>query len=69
MAYIVPTVRFLFFNGKDRYTVEYTFGLSKWFVFKEEKQTDAVFWKEDKKIKFDKVNKYSAEDILNEYFE
>lgn len=67
--YLCISSRFLFFDGKNRYTIEYTFGLEKWFVFKDDMQTDAVYFREDKRIKFDKVNKYAAQEILSEYLQ
>lgn len=69
MKYVSVEARFLFFNGVHRYTVEYTYGLAKWFVFKNEEQTNAVHTKEDKKIKLKNINNSSAEDVLYEYLQ
>lgn len=69
MEYISPTARFLFFNGKDRYTVMFSFWLSKWFIFNNEEDTNALHWVEDKKIKGAAVNKFSAEAVLYDYLD
>lgn len=67
MNYIINGARFSFFNGKQKFTVEYCYGISKWFVFKGDEQSDAIFVKEDKKIKLKDINSNSAESILLEY--
>lgn len=69
MNYATVEARFLFFNGVKRYTVEYCYGLSKWFVFNEQETDGAIYMKEDKKIKLSKINRFSAEDILYEYLD
>lgn len=69
MNYVTVSARFLFFNGKESYTIEYCYGLSKWFVFKETEATGAVYQKEDKKVKLKDVNCWSAEEILKEYID
>lgn len=67
MEYVCVEARFLFYNGKKRYTVEYSYGLAKWFIFNEEETSGAIYKKEDKKIKRNGVNNFSAEDILYEF--
>ena len=69
MGYVTVDVKFLFFNGVKRYTVLYQFGISKWYVFREEENSVALFSKEDKKVKFKDVNKDAAENILYEYLQ
>lgn len=69
MEYACPNARFLFFNGTKRYTVEYVFSISKWYVFYECKETDALYHREDKKTKFKNINKDEAENILYEYLD
>ena len=67
MKYVSVSARFKFFNGQKGYTVEYAYGLAKWYVFNEEENSNAVYAKEDKKIKLKNINNDSAEDILFEY--
>lgn len=64
MGYVLVETRFLFFDGINRFTVEYSQGLRKWFIFKEDGRTDAVY------VKFDstKINGATAEKVLYEYF-
>jgi hypothetical protein len=69
MEYVCVNSRFLFFDGKNRYTVEYSYGIEKWFVFNNIDLSDSVYVKADKKIKVDNVNSSSAEDILIEYLQ
>lgn len=65
MEYVIVDVRFSFFNGKNNYTVEYSYGLKKWFVFKDNTQTNALYIKDN--IKMNNANLLSAEGVLNEY--
>lgn len=67
MEYVTVEARFLFFDGVCRYTVEYTFGLSKWFIFQGSEQQNAIYHKEDKKIKFKDINCLSAKVILDDF--
>lgn len=67
MSYVCVNSRFLFFDGKNRYTVEYMYGLSKWFVFEEEKRTDALFVKPRTHHKSKSPNRDLAEEVLYEY--
>lgn len=69
MEYVTTEVRFGFFNGKDKYTVEYCYGLCKWFIFHNEERTGCVYQKEDKKPHIKYINRGAAEDILYEYLE
>lgn len=69
MYFVCNNARFRFFNGKDIYTVEYTYSLSKWFIFKNEEHSDCVYQKENKASTFKKIDCWSAENVLNEYLE
>lgn len=69
MEYQCVCARFLFYNGRDRYTVEYTYGLSTWYVFEDEKSTDALFSVEINPAKLKTPNRTEAENILNEFIE
>lgn len=42
MEYVVTDIRFKCFNGKDNYTIEFSIGLQKWFIFKDEERTEAL---------------------------
>lgn len=63
------SARFQFWNGKQQYTVEYTYGISTWFVFNNDETTNCLYKKEDKKIPTNKVNIYSAAKILCDFFD
>lgn len=67
--YVCVDARFYFFDGKNRYTVEYAFGLNKWFVFNDRLQTDAIYIKEDFRSKLNNINIESAEQILMQYLD
>jgi hypothetical protein len=67
MEYSLISTRFFFFNGKEQYTVQYNFGLCKWYVFKDDEHCNCVFKKTDNKIKNECVNDISAMDILIEF--
>lgn len=67
MNYVCVDVRFLFHNGIKQYTVEYAYGLSKWYVFEEEKRTDALFVKPRAHHKSKSPNRDLAEEVLYEY--
>lgn len=69
MYYECVDARFLFFNGKDSYTVEYAYGLCTWYVFKDEMRTDALWSKKIKPPNHKSPNRISAEDILQDYFD
>lgn len=67
MNFVCVGIRFLFFDGKNRYTVEYAYGLSKWYVFEEQKRTDALFIKDRTHPKSKSPNRDLAEEVLYEY--
>lgn len=69
MEYQCVQARFLFFNGTNRYTVEFTYGLSTWFVFEDEQTSGAVFNKKIVPAKSKSPNRSLAEDILYEYLQ
>lgn len=67
MRYASVSARFKFFNGKNGYTVEYTYGIRKWYIFNDDEDTNAIYSKVDKTIKNKNINNDSAEDILYEF--
>lgn len=67
MEYVCVDARFLFFDGRNNYMVEFSFGLNKWFVFEGEKRTDARYVKEIKPSKSKSPNRAEAMIILEEY--
>lgn len=69
MHYQCVHARFLFFDGKKRYTVEYSYGICKWFVFEDEKTTDALCVKSINPSKHKSPNRSEAQNILEEYIE
>ena len=69
MDYVCVDARFLFFNGQSHYTVEYSYGCEMWFVFEDEKRTDALYKKKINPAKHKSPNRSSAENILEEYLE
>lgn len=68
MEYLSVSARFLFFNGKERYTVEYAYGLNSWYVFKNDETSDSVYNKKQK-LRLTEINGDTAEDILYEYLD
>lgn len=68
MEYVCTWARFSFFDGKNIFTVEFSYGIMTWFVFKDSDVTDAVF---KKKIgppgKTKSPNREAAGDVLDEY--
>lgn len=61
-------IRFHFFDGTSRFTVEYCNGLMTWFVFNGREQTNCVFQKKLPKMpKRKEVTDETAEIILLEY--
>lgn len=69
MNYSGVTSRFMFWNGKEQYTVEFSHGLSMWFVFNNEEQSNCVY-KKDKEKRSDKsINIISAREILDKFLE
>jgi hypothetical protein len=69
MNYQCVSARFLFFNGKTNYTVEYHYGIRQWFVFADYKTTDALWSKTIEPAKCKTPTRDSAAEILNEYLE
>lgn len=65
--FLAVSARFLFFNGAQRYTIEYAYGLAKWYVFNDDETSGAVFIKEGKEKKYRQVNTDAAENVLYEY--
>lgn len=69
MNYQCVSARFYFFNGNKGYTVEYAYGITSWYIFEEDKRTDALWWKKINPAKSKTPNRGIAEDILNEYLD
>lgn len=67
--YVCVNSRFLFFDGKKRYTVEYMYGLATWYVFDGRKETDALFFKKINPKRSKTPTRDLAEEILYEYLE
>jgi len=69
MNYQCVSARFLFFNGKNRYTVHYAYGIQTWYVFEDDKESDALYNKKIQPLKSKSPNRDEAETILFEYLE
>lgn len=69
MNYECVQVRFLFFNGQARYTVEYAYAISAWYVFQDEKHSDSLWSKKINPSNHKSPNRINAEAILMEYLE
>lgn len=69
MEYVCVNARFKFFNGQKNYTVQYSYGIQMWFVFDDEKTTDALWWKKINPAKSKTPNRDRAQDIFEEYLE
>lgn len=67
MVYECVSSRFLFFNGQKRFTVEYAYTLNKWYVFKDDKTSEALWSKEIQPPKSKSPNREEAANILYEY--
>lgn len=67
MEHECVTARFLFFNGKERYTIEFAYCLLTWYVFENE-NTSGALWSKKIDPSFNKSpNRDNAGDILDEY--
>lgn len=69
MQYQCVHARFLFFNGFKRYTVEYAYGLTGWFIFEDEKTTDAVYTQKINPALSKTPTRDEAELILENYLD
>ena len=69
MSYECVSARFLFFNGANRYTIEYAYALNSWYVFKDEMKSDALWQKRINPSHHKSPNRINAELILMEYLE
>lgn len=69
MEYVCVNARFLFFDGRNRYTVHYAYGLNTWYVFKDEMTENALWWKKINPSKNKSPNRIEAENILEEYLQ
>lgn len=69
MYYSGVTSRFMFWNGKDQYTVEFGHGSAMWYIFRNEENRDCVFKKEDKKTRDKNINIITAREVFYEYLE
>lgn len=67
MEYQCVSARFMFFNGRITYTVEYTYGLATWFVFADDEHSDNLYsYKVDPK-KQKSPDRAEARNILELY--
>lgn len=66
-TFVCVNARFKFFNGKDVLTVEYAYGVQKWYIFNNEESTNAIFNKSIVPKLSRTPNRYEAEAILDEY--
>ncbi len=69
MKFVCVKARFLFFDGKNNYTVEYAYGVCTWYVFKDESASDALWVKKIFPSKHKTPNRNEAEFILDQYLE
>lgn len=68
MHYHGVTSRFMFWNGKDQYTVEFTHATDNWYVFNNEENRDCVYKKEKEKRRDNEITIVAAREILDEFF-
>lgn len=66
--FVCPNVRFLFFNGKKRYTVHYATALRTWYVFDEDTEEDCLAKFELPNKKRAMCNQHEASHYLEKYF-
>lgn len=69
MNYQCVSARFLFFDGQKKYTVEFAYALSTWYIFNEEDTTDSLWWKKVVPSNHKSPNRINAEEILDDYLE
>lgn len=69
MRYICVHQRFLFFDGKTNYTVEYSNGLRRWYIFNDEERTNACYEGEVIKKRNLKVDLNLAFTVLQKFLE
>lgn len=68
--YVITVVRFPFWNGKNRYTLEYCPPLRSWYVFRNDDSRDAIYQKKlSRPVRKKDINCDSAELIINEFIE
>lgn len=65
----IVDIRFYFFNGRDRFTIEYCPSLFTWFVFNDRKDYDSVYRKKIEKPNVKDINHWEAREVLLEYLE
>lgn len=67
--YVTTKIRFTIWDGNPdhMFTVEWSRGIKKWFVFKDDNDTDAVYVKDGDKLKDKDITCMNAESVLYEY--
>jgi hypothetical protein len=68
MIFKCVNARFYFWNGQQGYTVDFEYGLMKWYVFRDHEQFNAIYTKKVKG-KSKTTIREEAESILEEYLE
>ena len=69
MEYVCVDARFYFWDGKNGFTVMFSYGLMTWYVFKEHETTGAVYQKKVDPKNTKSPNRMFAEYVLNDYLE
>lgn len=68
MEYTCIKVRFSFWNGEKKFTVEFVYGIvSTWYIFNDNQITGAVFYKTIVPSKSKTPNRELAKEVLDEY--
>lgn len=68
--YVITSIRFPFWNGKDRYTMEYCPSLRTWFVFKNDDTQGCIYEKKlSKPVRKKDINFETAEEFMYEFIE
>lgn len=69
MEHVCVDARFGFWDGKTKYTVEYSYGIATWFVFKDNETGGCLWFKKINPAKSKTPNRDRAAEILEEYLE
>ncbi len=69
MEFVCTKANFLFWDGKTSYTVMFCYGIVTWYVFRDEEQTNALYFKKIVAGKSKSPNRMLALEVLQEYLE
>lgn len=65
MEHVCTKARFAFWDGKTLYTVMYHFGISVWYVFNNDEESNCIYQKRN--VTSNNIDKFEAEDVLYDF--